>query len=923
MRPLTLTMSAFGPYAGEVCIDFERLGSSGLYLITGNTGAGKTTIFDGISFALFGEASGNNRKSDMLRSLYAEPGTKTFVEMVFVYNGKNYRLRRNPEYMRPSLRGGGLTKQTADAEFQCLPSGNVVCGVKQVNAAVVSLLGIDRNQFSQIAMIAQGDFMKLLTSDTLERQGIFRKIFKTDRFLELQDRLRKEVSALDEARRMTLQSLRQYISDIVPPEEEAEAAEVKTIKASEPLAALETLEVLSRLCNTDRQRQQQLTREIADLEQQLADIRDRVAKARTRVQTQAQIAETAADLEKKQPRELAVREHLEQLKAMQAEMLGVKQKQSALEALRPSYREMASIRKEVVDLQKECAEKGKDLELLSKRHQQATENFTAKKAEKAGLQSAAAERIRLEGEIRNVSDGLAKWREILQKITEREALHQQLERYQSLFEERKSQYDAARSEYETAYDFFLREQAGLLAKDLTEGNPCPVCGSLHHPHPAVPAEGAPSKAELQHLKDAVENLNQKLNKGSELCKETKIKLEEKIKDITSMFQAFSETPTADGGRSLAEDREKESAALLTRLQALCTAERQKEARCADLDRMLPGEEKSMQELSESLQQVDKHCSGILIRLKEKEKDLEQWKTRLPFADENLLDCEIRNQTSIYEKWSKDVEKTEQEAKVAHDDILCLQSVLQKLNEQFKSIDIIDLESEQYKFENLTKEKQRLAEEERRVYTRLQANEKALSRLKEHSEELRKLEDEWMWKSRLSHTAGGTLGGKEKVMLETYVQTTYFDRIIRRANLRFLSMSAGQFELRRKQMAGNNRTQSGLDLDVVDHYNGSVRDVRSLSGGESFKASLSLALGLSDEVQSSAGGIRIDTLFVDEGFGSLSEDSLAQALRVLQQLTEGNRLVGIISHVQELKKIEKQIRVTREKTEGSRVELVLG
>lgn len=245
-----------------------------------------------------------------------------------------------------------------------------------------------------------------------------------------------------------------------------------------------------------------------------------------------------------------------------------------------------------------------------------------------------------------------------------------------------------------------------------------------------------------------------------------------------------------------------------------------------------------------------------------------------------------------------------------------------LTAQLKDAEEIDVDTEKKRQTELTTEKADLTKAITVISSRLDRNGEALKNIRKGSGRLTEVETKWTWVKALSNTANGNIGGKEKIMLETYVQMTYFDRILARANTRFMIMSGGQYELKRRIEAENNRSQSGLELDVIDHYNGTERSVKTLSGGESFKASLSLALGLSDEIQSSAGGIRLDTMFVDEGFGSLDDESLQQAMRALYGLTEGNRLVGIISHVSELKeKIDKQIVVTKEKSGGSRAEIV--
>ena len=302
-------------------------------------------------------------------------------------------------------------------------------------------------------------------------------------------------------------------------------------------------------------------------------------------------------------------------------------------------------------------------------------------------------------------------------------------------------------------------------------------------------------------------------------------------------------------------------------------------------------------------------------------DVEKRQAELPFSDRVLAEREMQTREAARAALQKALEQAQKAYQMGKATADTLRGQIQGYQEQLRQAEPIDLELERAKRKTLSVEIARLSEGLAELAARIRCNQTALEHLKEQSGDLEETEKKWTWVRALSNTANGNISGEEKIMLETYVQMTYFDRIIARANTRFMVMSGGQYELKRRIEAENNRSQSGLELDVIDHYNGTERSVNSLSGGETFKASLSLALGLSDEIQSSAGGIRLDTMFVDEGFGSLDEESLQQAMRALSSLTEGNRLVGIISHVAELKeKIDKQIFVTKDRSGGSRAEI---
>jgi len=343
-----------------------------------------------------------------------------------------------------------------------------------------------------------------------------------------------------------------------------------------------------------------------------------------------------------------------------------------------------------------------------------------------------------------------------------------------------------------------------------------------------------------------------------------------------------------------------------------------------LEEELAAGEKRMAELQEELSDRKQELAAEETRCTELKKQAEELASSLPYTDRNEALQKKEELIGFIDSLRTELERAEQHYNECRTALTELKGRISQLENQLEQGDDCCAEKEEARKAELSREKEILQGQLQKARTRISTNETVRKNIKETSGQLEILEERWTWVKSLSNTANGNITGKEKVMLETYIQMTYFDRIILRANRRLMSMTGGQYELVRRQVAENNRSQSGLELDVIDHYNGSQRSVKTLSGGESFKASLSLALGLSDEVQSSAGGIRLDTMFVDEGFGSLDEESLQQAIRTLAGLSEGNRLVGIISHVGELKeKIDRQVLVTKEKSGGSRVEILVG
>ena len=1214
MRPIRLELSAFGPYAGSTVVDFDKLGKSGLYLITGDTGAGKTTIFDGITYALYGEASGDTRDSGMFRSKYASPETPTEVRLTFRYRGKEYEVRRNPEYDRPKKNGKGFTTQKAGVELK-LPDGNIITKNSDARDKIEEILGIDRDQFTQIAMIAQGDFLKLLLADTKDRQAIFRRIFETRYYQIFQDRLRKETGDLDDKCGDKKKSIRQYLQGIKCDDKSADD------KSTDDRSAGEKNEVLQRvkLAREGQMPTQDvlilldaLIREDEELQDTLnmriRKTKDRLGFIQAELQQAEQLEKWKGDL-KKQKEEFSVKEAevlgqmeaWEQAKEGQSEIDRLTEDITARKAQFPKYAKREELRKE----QEKCAQK---LALEENRKEALQTALTAaakaleeKRIERSTLENAGEQKERLEGqkketdqklgeltqryeqltayqglsgerrkkgerlallqdalkgaqdklkeaeilqreiaqieaelpeygnleniqqelqsldrdlkeavssqkletknheicekaaldcenELRDLADAGAniekltgQLRQARDKEKKKEKLQDILTVYKDLYrkyDKAKEEYkaagakaDASRREYERLHRAFLDEQAGILAADLRPGEPCPVCGSTEHPVLACKSPEAPTEAALESAKqkeekdteaaetasrkagelrvamearysDAEERMKELLGgcpfeeadkRTEEIKQETRREiraldgqLEEQNKRVSRRASLEKELPVlkdkftksrealqsldtkivslkvkndalnrrlkelsakltygsrqaaekADGekktartaileaieGAQKAFDSCKEEVTLLdgqlsqmrellslsgedsTALQQAVDdtkAEMEQEGRTLlqlnekirdegirlkrkkTLDLQIPREEEEIKKQEQELGKQSDLVNAISREQAGRQKEIDTYSGDLTFVSEKEARERQAEDEKKMESLKKAIRETETIYNAGKTDLARRRALLDQLRKQIS-------EKELPEKEKLLAEKQELDEcskndgdAEKQVFSRLSTNREILKHIKEGADELSQLERRYQWVKALSDTANGKLTGKEKIMLETYVQTTYFDRIIARANRRFLAMSGNQYELRRKKTAENNQSQSGLELDVLDHYNGTERSVKTLSGGESFKASLSLALGLSDEIQSSAGGIKLDTMFVDEGFGSLDEESLRQAIRTLLDLSESNRLVGIISHVAELKeRIDKQIVVTKEKTGGSKVEIVV-
>ena len=1261
MKPQKLVISAFGPYAGKTVIDFGQLGSQGLFLITGDTGAGKITIFDAITFALYGEASGNVRDAGMFRSKYAKADIPTFVELTFLYRGKCYYIKRNPEYMRPKGRGTGFTLQKSEAEL-VYPDGRLpVSKAKDVTRAVTELLGLDYKQFTQIAMIAQGDFQKLLLAGTGNRAEIFRQIFHTGIYQDFQIRLREEVKErwkkYDEMRR----SMSQYMSNVSCENDPASEPEMTQMKNERFEGKIERgLELLKNLLEKDAARIEELNLQTDLLLQKIQQEDQLLGKARQEKelcdelenQTKNLTGLIFAEQESKKVFETAV-QNAEEIKLMEeqihhgeermkqhealaaeyeklkkqeaafekkfAEQTAQRQKQESLkscieeekqslerlksageertqlihskekqEQYRDQLKEYVSVTNQIKDaaaalklyldaeeerknqlkeLQKEqellknagneeltyrtqvkeIKRRKKELEESLQNLQSAEEEYAkqeencgrmhlqeikqqkeseAFQSEKENLRDAELILSRLEGDSIRLTADIRRQESLSGEAEKLSGLYGNLkheqEKYQ-IFVQRRNQ---AREDYQKMEQNFLDAQAGILAMHLSEGEPCPVCGSLHHPVPAVVSAEAPNKESLERKKADLTKMEADTERHSARAGQMKTQLEQRILEIRTAYPAVEGCINENEAQ---REAEKEQFSMQTAEKAIdeiqlwasdwknqllkekqelyvkmSDAKKAKE-RYHELEVLLEKEQEKLIKLQEDIRDKERELASTKGQMEERRelfsntvKNTKEFLAELcekgDLSAKNIPDMEeasdllekIKKSLSRAEELQKEAARKRKHCdeitdKIKHMHEIAEQSIIEKekLQKNLDSLEgkhtvlLVQVKSEQEDFspeealctvsynlnelqiqiienERKIKRKQKLEQDipghekdlnkltdaihraalelermqteqtrqkdviaelkdglegespeetitktaefqsrkkeleqdlekaekqyqqchlrmketqaaidtlQRRIGEGTGLNEKEIEARKQQwsdkyaetnalrteayaiqknnadiyrtvsagREEMIAAEQEYIWVKSLSDTANGTLSGKRKIELETYVQMSYFDRILRRANLRFLTMSGGQYELKRQEESDNKKEKSGLELSVIDHYNGTERSVRTLSGGESFQASLSLALGLSEEIQANAGGISLDAMFVDEGFGSLDEESLNQAMKALQGLAEGRRIVGIISHVSELKeRIDRKIIVTKNRGKegiGSSVEII--
>ncbi len=921
MRPLKLKISAFGPYSGVTEFDFEKLGTGGLYLITGDTGAGKTTIFDAITYALYGEPSGKNREVSMLRSKYADDSTPTVVELVFSYRDKEYTVKRNPEYEREAKRGGGTTKQTANAEIT-YPDGKVVTKIKDVDNAIKEIIGIDRNQFCQIAMIAQGDFLKLLLAPTKERMEIFRHIFKTERFADLQERLKRESGKLSDECDATKRSIKQYIDGIVCDEDNTDFIEVSKAKNGD-LTIEDTISILEKIIADDKNEELKVSEEQEKLQKDTDEIKLIITKANEIISAKKDLEENEKVSKEEEAKQAELSEKLKEENAKQPEVKELNEKVAKIKALLPDYDELQAKEclfnknKQFIDNSAEAIEKLKaDISNIEKEIESLSEESKA-------LDKAGEEKLKLESEKRNLKGNADKLNALKQNLVALDKAQTDYDFALKDYKLKQAKAEQTDSDFKALNVAYLNAQAGILADTLKDDMPCPVCGSVNHPNIATKPKNAPTKEALEELQNQVNKDNEAANTARTNAGSFKGALDEKTENATKEISILLGDVELCNAKATIDEKLEAIDNKITETEKLVSDAQKKVERKAEIGELIPQKYATLETAKKKLTEITDEAKNKTAENTVLEKRIAELKEKLTLESKEKAESEIESLTKKAEQIVKALEVVQNAVNSNKEKIAALKSAKEEILKRIGKDTNIDLEKETEKQQKLTDELADLVKKSKNIHSRITANEASLENIKLKSGDLITTEKKYTWVKALSNTANGQLTGQQKIMLETYIQMNYFDRIIARANTRLMIMTDGQYDLVRRKEALSKSGQSGLDLDVIDHYNGSHRSVKTLSGGESFKASLALALGLADEIQSSAGGIKLDTMFVDEGFGSLDEESLAAAMKALSSLAESDRLVGIISHVGELKqKIDKQIIITKDKSGGSKAEIVV-
>lgn len=918
MRPLKITMSAFGPYAGEVTLDMQKLGKSGIYLITGDTGAGKTTIFDAISYALYGEASGNYRENTTLRSKYASADTPTFVELEFEYNNEIYKINRNPEYPRPNKRGEGFTKQSANAEL-VMPDGSVITKIKEVSAKVEEIIGINKNQFSQIAMIAQGDFRKLLNCETNERSKIFRKIFKTEPYHNIEIKLSSLFNELRRNREKEKSGIEQYINQLKCNENDTLSLELERAKSGDVLIE-DVIKLAGEIINKDTLEYTKTQKNIESINEEIEKINSNIKLYENQEETKKAYAKASAKLEELKTKRNECEKAYKSAEAQREKLDDLTRKINLINSKMPKYDELKSLENSISE-RTQSFEKSNNLLKLKQQEITSLEKEIDEKSkaleEVKGADLLVQKLTVQKEEINKKAEAL---KELKTEIDRCKTEQTNLKNAQSFAKSALDEYGALENEYNQIYIAFFNEQAGIIADELKDGEPCPVCGSTSHPNLARKSENAPSQADVESAQNLVKKAQEKADKARDTASALKSRVDEIAANVKSAAKKLFGTDdnVFDDYNSNISALKKEYDCTL----ALLKTANEKLSLYQKLDKEIPKIQEKQKSLSDEISKLNTQKASDEAFISENTKRVTSIKSELDFESADLAKDKLKEYTNL----SNDIKNAIEKSKNAFDDIKSkydtqkgTKASLENALKEFKEIDLASLKEKSLK---LNEYKKGVDETAKSLYSRIESNKSRVDDISKKRDILKGYDDKYVWLKALSETANGDISGKEKITLETFVQMTYFDSIIRKANIRLLTMSDGQYELVRRSDAETLKKNEGLALDVIDHFNGSSRSVSTLSGGESFMASLCLALGLSDEIQSSNGGIKLDTMFVDEGFGSLDGEALDRALSALTSLSQGNRLVGIISHVDVLRdRIDNKIVITKDRTTGSNAQII--
>lgn len=1024
MKPLKLTMSAFGPYAATEKIDFTRLKNKNIFVISGPTGAGKTTIFDAISYAIYGEASGSERRQEHFRSDFAEEDNLTYVELEFELNSKRYYIKRIPSQKKKKERGTGFTEQKADAELKDLTEKRIVTGVKDVDNKINEIMGINYKQFKQLVMLPQGEFKELLIADSKSKGEILGKIFDTEDFLKIQYRIDDRAKNIYK----NIDTLRKSVYTNIQNINCGDNENLKILINAEKINNLSVENELKVFITEDKGRKSIVDKEIKLLQNNCNELQNKITlgkenntKFRVKEEIQREKAllkaeeneiESLKNILERGRKAITVRtveelylncnkelkKRKEDLTSIEESILkeknGLKLAKDELEKEENKEDERNNILGDIkifkgyvkkVDEYENKIKNFKKLEdklhifTLKKEHSKNSidnlnknNKLLLEKLEKA--REAALKYIKLSMEFEGKEAVYEKLNKLLPELKNLDNIR---EKYILALNENKKckiLYENEKSIYNRLQLNFIKGYAGKLARDLKEGETCPVCGSTHHPLKAKELQGIPTEKELKFQEekmnkadDEFRKVNNQLEKlrahGDAEKKIVENMKHELIKDLGKHIEGLEKEKLTVFVEENIILIKKQIEKMKTNLRNLNEEQKSKE----ELDTLYKKNNKSLEDDQKAFEVLNSEFTSIfaevqseskLINTLEKDlpKDIRTSKTLNTKIEEllglhELMEKKLKIAQKNFEKYNlqysnllrdkvmmenelhkvcKEYSEAEKNfnnkiiamgfrdkddytvSKVSDDYMYELDNKIKDYYERIKSNEdrykdiikelegkvIIDIDELDRKLLEKNREKEELINKSTELYSRIEHNNTILRNILKLNEDTNKEEENYKIVGELNNVANGR--NNQKLTFERYVLASYFDEIIEAANIRFSKMTGYRYEMSRIKEKGKGAAQSGLEIEVFDNYTGRFRHIKTLSGGESFKASLSLALGLSDIVQGYAGGISLDTMFIDEGFGTLDTESLDNAIECLIDLQKSGRLVGIISHVQELK-----------------------
>ncbi len=920
MRPLKLIITGFEAYINRCEIDFTSFGDGTLYLITGNTGAGKTTIFDAITYALYGNPSGTARTEKMLRTVNAGPETPTEVDFTFEFKKKQYRIVRNPEYE-------GISKNKRTKTFSADATlwdsdGNVLASSKsKVTAYIEKLLSLTKDQFCRIAMIAQGDFYNVLNAPTKDRKEIYSKIFGTDLFNILQKRISEETKKARDESEDIIRAKNSAVSEIVIPDEYDED------KFSTQIPDAELNQNLTELLEYDAKKQKEHAKELEEIKKKIKVAEDKLNNSRNLEQQKQSLEESKQKLGEQEEEFFTLKETVEREMARQPE---IDKLNSDLTLINESFSKYDSLEQKKNQLNKNIGminSKSKEVEelkntneLLSQSIESAKEKINSYSGVEVEIEKTKTARDRITEEGKNLVDAI-------NQINALGELQKQNEELKSQYIKASKESAQAAEEYQGALKAFLDAQAGLLAKDLDEGIPCPVCGSTNHPKPAKLSDHAPDQNSIEKLKKQSQKLEDIAKEKSTLAGNMNGQVKGKTEQINSKLNELGiKGNIQEATKELeykCEELRRDYKQKDDQLKILVANQNEK----TELQKKIEKNQAELNQNTNTWHQAETEIAALKSSVNENEKSIRELENTLPYPDKKSA----QNAATEIQDKINGIKTAQENARTKFDscreEISRLKGIIiqqeknvaelkQKLEEE------TDIEQQENALNELLETQDQMQDELDEIKIRLAQNKATSEKLSQLQAKLKKVQETYQWMNDLDNVAGGKMSENGKIDLETYVQVSIFDRILFYANQRLKDIAGNQYRLVRKQKSDDNRSSFALDLDIQDNFSDKVRPVQGLSGGETFEASLALALGLSDEIQANAGGIELDCMFIDEGFGSLSEEPLEKAVNCLYSLAQGKKLVGIISHVERLdSRIDDKIAVTKDPVYGSSAKVI--